>query len=148
MTDIAKEKFTKIVVDLPDAEDGVGGEGLWTISLGEDLYEIRNSPWHSREINYCDIVRAVAPSEDKHPVFVSIEKRSGHRTVQIVILEDGKSRKDEFLVELKRLGASYENADGTLFALDFSPDVDWDPALSYLKGLLEQDLADYRLSAY
>jgi len=148
MTDATEEKFTKIVVDLPDAEDGVGGEGLWTIALGKDLYEIRNSPWHSREINYLDVVKAIAPASDKHPVFISVEKRSGHRTVQIVILEDGKSRKDEFLAELNRLGATYEGAHNTMFALDFAPGMDWDPALNYLKELLHQDLVDHRTSAY
>jgi hypothetical protein len=143
-----EEQFTKIVVDLPEADDGVGGEGLWTVALGEDLYEVRNSPWHSREINYLDIVKAIAPAPDKHPVFISVEKRSGHRTVQIVVLEDGKSRKDEFLKELSELGATYEGAHSTLFALDFAPGVDWEPALNYLKDRLRENLIDHRTSAY
>jgi hypothetical protein len=32
-------EYVKIRVDLPDAEDGVGGEGLWAVKVGEDIYE-------------------------------------------------------------------------------------------------------------
>jgi Domain of unknown function (DUF4265) len=148
MPEEPKEQFTKIVVDLPDAEDGVGGEGLWTVALGDDLYEVRNSPWHSREINYRDVVRAIAPDETKNPVFASVEKRSGHRTIQVILFKEAQPRKDEILSELKKLGATFENANGSLFALDFAPGVDWGPALEYLRTLLDQDLADHRTSAY
>jgi hypothetical protein len=126
----------------------VSGEGLWTVALGEDLYEVRNSPWHSREINYLDVVKAIAPANDKNPVFVSVEKRSGHRTVQVVILKDGRPRKEEILAEFKRFGATYECAHDTMYALDFPPGVDWNPALDYLKELLQDNLVDHRTSAY
>ncbi len=46
----SEEKFVKIVIDLPDAEDGVGGEGVWSVKVGDDLYEVRNSPWHTLEV--------------------------------------------------------------------------------------------------
>lgn len=64
------------------------------------------------------------------------------------VSEDGQARKDEFIAELKRLGASYEHAEGRIYALDFQPGVDIDPALRYLEDLLEQGLLEYRLSEY
>jgi hypothetical protein len=80
---------------------------MWAKPLGGDLYEIQDSPWHSREINFLDVIRAIAPSEDKNPVFVSVERRSGHRTIQIILLEDGTPHKDELLAELNKRGATY-----------------------------------------
>jgi len=144
----SESKFVKIVVDIPDGDLGVFGEGLWAKPLGSDLYEVQNSPWHSREINYADIVKAIAPSEDKNPVFVSIERRSGHKTIQIILLEEGQVHKDEILKELAARGASYENANGKLFALDFSPGVDWALSRAYLDDLFEKDWVEYRWSAY
>jgi hypothetical protein len=37
---MVEEDFVKIVIDLPAAEDGVGGEGIWSVKVGEDLYEV------------------------------------------------------------------------------------------------------------
>jgi hypothetical protein len=145
---VADEEFVKIVVDLPEGDLGVFGEGLWTKPLGNDLYEVRNSPWHSREINFYDVVRAISPDADKHPVFKRVERRGGHRTIQIILLEDGKQHKDEMLKELSRLGATYENANGSLFALDFEPTVDWSPTRKYLDDVAGRGWLEYRWSAY
>ena len=72
-------EFVKIVIDIPEGDLGVYGEGVWARPLGDDLYEVENSPWHSREINYKDVVRAIEPSPDKKAVVQSVERRGGHR---------------------------------------------------------------------
>jgi hypothetical protein len=141
-------EHVKIVVDLPDAEDGITGEGLWAKPLGEDLYEVDNSPWHSRDINYRDVVKAIAPAADKKPVVVSIERRSGHRTIQVVLLKSGQARMDEILTRLKELGATYERAHSVLIALDFAPDVSWEPAMEYLDKLTDEGLLECRWSSW
>jgi hypothetical protein len=86
---------------------GIGGEGLWTVRVGRDLYEVRNSPWHARNINWGGIVRAVPANDQKKPEFVSVMTRSGKRTIHMYNMsEEGQSRKDECIAELKRLGAN------------------------------------------
>jgi hypothetical protein len=140
------QEFTKIVIDLPDAEDGVGGEGVWTVQVGPELYEVRNSPFHTLEINFKDTVRAVAPDEDKNPVFVEVFKRGGHRSIQIVFLDRTEEIKRDVLRGINDLGASYENADGMLYAIDLPPEVSFDAVADYLQekqdaGLLEQRFA-------
>jgi len=142
-----EEDFVKIVVDLPDAEDGVGGEGIWSVKVGEDLYEARNSPLHTTDINFLDVVRAIAPAEDMNPVVTEVVHRSGHRTVHVMFLDEGKDEKDNVLSRLNEFGASYENANGSLYAIDVKPDVDFDVIADYLedcqeKGWLEQRFAD------
>jgi len=142
------QDFVKIVVDLAEGDLGVFGEGLWAKSLGNDLFEVQNSPWHSREINFLDVVKAVAPSEDKRPVFISVERRSGHRTMQIILLSKGKERQQEILDQLNKLGANYENANGSLYAIDFPPGIDWEPSKRYLEELTEKQWLEYRWSAW
>ena len=130
-----KEEFVKVIVDIPEPDLGVGGEGLWCVHLGNDVYEIRNSPWYARHLNWGDWVKAVAPSDDKWPVFESVVKRGGHRTIQIIFFESGLQQKGEILAELKRLGASYENNNGTMYAIDCPPEADVTPIIRYLEEM-------------
>jgi hypothetical protein len=139
-----EEEFVKIVIDLPDAEDGVGGEGLWSVRVGEDLYEVRNSPWHTTDINFLDVVRAIAPAEDKNPVVTEVVRRSGHRTIHVVFLDRGKDRKDEVISRLKELDANYENANGTQYAIDLKPEVEFDPIADYLAECGTKDWLSFR----
>ncbi|HEV2646600.1 MAG TPA: DUF4265 domain-containing protein [Acidobacteriaceae bacterium] len=142
-----EEKFIKIVIDLPEADDGVGGEGIWSVQVGEDLYEVRNSPWHSTDINYLDVVRANAPGEDKKPVVKEVVHRRGHRTIHVVFSGDGAAEKEHVMKHLKELGATYEGAHSTLYALDLEPEIDFDVVANYLaeceeKGWLSHRFAD------
>lgn len=146
MSSVVEEKFIKIVIDLPDAEDGVSGEGIWTVEVEPGLYEVRNSPWHTLEINFFDVVRAVAPDEDKHPVFTEVYRRSGHRSIHIIFLVKDEDKKSEILRGINDLGASYENANGTLYAIDLPPEISFDSIVDFLQkhqdaGLLEQRYA-------
>lgn len=140
------EQFVKIVLDLPDAEDGVGAKASGQSKVGDDLYEVRNSPWHTTDINYLDVVRAVAPAEDKNPVVKEIVHRRGHRTIHVIFLDGGIDQKEEVIRSLKELGGTYEGADNTFYAIDLKPNVDFDSIADYLeecqdKGWLEQRFA-------
>lgn len=147
MSDSTDEVFTKIVVDLPEAEDGISGEGLWTVKVGQDLYEVRNSPWHTLEINFHDLVKAIEPDETKHPVFVEVVHRGGHRTNHVVFFEDGLRWKTEVLQHLNGLGATYEGRDGSFFAIDLAPEVDFDMVADYLLECGEKDWLDVRYAS-
>ena len=141
-----EETFTKIVIDLPEAEDGVGGEGVWTVEVAPELYEVRNSPFHTLEINFKDVVRAIAPAPDKHPVFSEVFRRGGHRSIQIVFLDENEDGRHEVLRRINDLGASYEGSANVLFAIDLPPEVSFNAVVDYLQekqaaGLLEQRYA-------
>lgn len=140
------EKLVKVVVELPEPDSGVSGERLWAAPLGNHLYEIRNSPWHSRKLNWGDVVKALPRSEDQWPIFVEVVRRSGHRTMHVKILPAGKDKRDDFLARFNDLGAHYENADGKMYALDVEPGIDIQPLLSYLQSLKKQKLLSYRIS--
>ncbi len=127
---------------------GVGGESLWAAPLGDDLYELRNSPWHARTINWLDVVEARPRTENEWPEFVKVHRRSGHRTIHLYILDAGQSRREEILQRCNQLGATYEGMDHTIYALDFAPEIDIAPAIEYVTLLQEQDLADWRINEH
>jgi len=143
-----KETLVKVHFDLQEPEMGVGGESLWAAPVGPNLYELRNSPWHARNVNWLDVVEAVPKAEDQLPEFVRVHKRSGHRTIHIYILNDGQARKDEILRRCNELGSTWEGMDNKMYALDFPPGIDIDAAIEYLESLQEASVADWRMNEY
>jgi len=141
-------ELVKVHFDLPDADEGVGGESLWAAPLGANLYELRNSPWHARNVNWLDIVEAIAPNEDQWPEFVKVHKRGGHRTIHLLVLDAGKNRKQEILDNCNRFGSTYEGMDDRMYALDFPPGIDVAPAIEYLEDLKVQGVAEWRINQY
>jgi len=125
---------------------GIGGESLWAAPVGPNLYELRNSPWHVRTVNWLDVVEAVPEAEDQRPEFVRVHRRSGHRTIHVYILNDGQNRNDEILKQCNELGCTYEGMDNRMYALDSPPGIDINPAIEYLRSLREASVADWRMN--
>lgn len=142
------EELVKVVFDLPEPDMGVSGESLWAAPVGENLYELRNSPWHARNVNWLDVVEALPESEDQWPKFTRVHKRSGHKTIHIYILDAGQNRRQEILDDCNRLGSTYECADEKMYALDFGPGKDMMPAIEYLESSKDQGLLDWRINDY
>ena len=146
---MSTEGLVKVIFQLSEPDIGdVSGEGMWAAPVGSNLYELQNSPWHARTVNWLDVVEAISEDEKEWPKFVRVVKRSGHKTIHLYIPENGQEHKQEILDECSRLGATYEGADGRLYALDFAPGSDVDPAIQYLEKLMAQDLADWRINEY
>jgi hypothetical protein len=139
------EGLVKVVVELNDPDGKTGSERVWALPVGDDVYEIRNSPWYARNINWGDWVKAIAPDQDSWPVFEAVVKRSGHRTIQLSISPDGVQRRDEILAGVKKMGASYENNDDAFYAWDCSPEVSVIPITTYLDQLKAHGLVEYLL---
>jgi hypothetical protein len=53
------------------------------LPLGDDLYEIRNAPFHAYAVNWGDIVRAPAENEDQIPEVREVVKPSGNKTLRV-----------------------------------------------------------------
>jgi hypothetical protein len=119
-------EHVKIVIDTELEDDGIGGVGLWARPLGDDLYELDNTPWHTLAINDRDIVRAIASSPDKNPVFVDVVRRGGHRTIHVIFLAEGAAEKPKVLEHLVSLGTYYEGEKNNFFAIDLPPEIDFD----------------------
>lgn len=141
-----EESLVKVHFDLPEPEMGVGGESLWAESVGPNLYELQNSPWHARTVNWLDVVEAVSEAEGQIPEFVRVHKRSGHRTIHLYIFSEGESRNEDILERCNELGCTWEGMDDRMLALDFPPEVDISPAIQYLESLQESSAATWRIN--
>ena len=74
----SRKALTKIFVDLPH-HWATGGESMWALPLGADLFELRNTPFYAYDLNFLDVVKAVPASHDEKPGILAIARRGGHR---------------------------------------------------------------------
>ena len=88
------EKLTKVYVDLPN-HWATGGESMWAVDLGDDLYEIRNVPFYAYNLNVGDVVFATADSPDLKPEVRRVVRRSGHRTMRLFFASEESGRAPE-----------------------------------------------------
>ena len=146
---MSEDNLTKIHLDLPRNEE-VGGESFWAENLGDDLYRLRNTPFHAYGINFYDIVYAKAQSEDLKPSILKVHKYSGHKTLRVIFLDKASAEeRSARLKELNKYKAYHENADGTLFAIDVEPDGDYGAVCDMLhkwenEGVLSYETCEAR----
>jgi hypothetical protein len=122
--DAADEGLVKVYVDLRDGPFET--ESFWAKPLGDDLYELRNSPWFAFDLHFYDVVRALPDKPDEKPRIIEVVRRSGHKTLRVLFPPDVK--KDERLEMLRSLHQGrgfHENCNGRLYAVDVEPDGDY-----------------------
>ncbi|HET9653611.1 MAG TPA: DUF4265 domain-containing protein [Usitatibacter sp.] len=140
-----EEKLEHVILNVNDTTFGTTGERVWALPLGDDLYEIRNTPWHTCEVAWGDIVKALADSDDHWPTMVEVVARSGHRTLQVFFhKETPDGERTRILNSLNQLHASYEHARGSLYAIDVESQHDFEAICEYLDELETKDLLGYR----
>jgi hypothetical protein len=138
------EDLVKVILSVSDDTFGISGERVWASALGDDLYEIRNTPWHTCDVNCGDVVRAVAANDNEWPKFVEVVRRSGHRSLHVYFHDDAdEAFRMGVLSRFKDWKATYENANSRLYAIDVQPDGDMDGLCTYLDQLDGSKL-DYR----
>lgn len=136
-------KLTKIVIDLP-GHWATSGEGIWAKSLGEDLYQIDNIPFHAYGLNYGDIVKAIEPSPDLKPQVKEVVTPSGHRTLRIMFEKNlTEQQQTPFLNEIKEMGVGVERNNRIFVALDIPPEVDYQMVCDHLWNLQQKNVLAY-----
>jgi hypothetical protein len=118
------EELVKVFVELKD--EPFGTESFWARPLGDDLYELRNSPWYAFDLHFYDVVRAVPDEPDQKPRILEVVRRSGHKTLRVLFPpEVGEPERLEMLRSLHQWRGFYENCDGRLYAIDVEPEGDY-----------------------
>jgi len=146
---MSDENLTKIHLELPRNEE-VGGEAFWAEDLGNDLYRMRNTPFHAYGLNFYDIVYAKAESEELKPSILSVHEYCGHKTLRVVFMDKASAaERAERLSKLNEFRAFHENADGVLFAIDIEPDGDYGAVCDALwawenEGILSYETCEAR----
>ncbi len=126
--------FAKILFRVP-ADDGTDDvETLWAKPLGDDLYELANSPFYAYGVSWKDTVFAPFDPAEELPCVERVDAKSGHRTVRVIFEERArkKGRADRVLQALVKLGCTYEGADPSFFSVDLPPGVDLDTVCELL----------------
>ena len=129
------ETLVKIHFELDgDGWPGHGTETLWAMPIAENdqrVFQLRNSPFYTRGINYLDVVRAT-PIENSYRMFdfAEVIERGGHSTYILLIRPDD-ARRGAYCNMLEALGCSYEGAqialngvEHLLYSVDVPPTTD------------------------
>jgi hypothetical protein len=134
------EGLTKIYVELPH-HPSVAGESMWALAVGENRYELRNIPFHAYGLNFLDVVEAVAVADDERPVVRRLIRRSGNRTLRLCFDESALlEERVPLLRQLRPLGASFEGASQSYYAIDVPPEGDYEGVLKQLRAWSELGL--------
>jgi len=128
------DRLTKVHVDLPN-HPSTGGEGMWALALGSDLYELRNVPFQAYDLNLGDVVLATPDSPELIPEVREVVKRSGHRTLRVIFKPSvPEAKKLDLLQSLRFLSTSFERGTDRCFALDLPPEAD----MARVRALLDE----------
>src|SRR5437899_11916700 len=89
----------KVLFRVPEDDGTTNVETLWATSVGEDKYQIDNSPFYAYGVSWQDIVFAPFDQNEGFPTFQKVVAKSGHRTLRVIFhppVEDG-NKSDEIL---------------------------------------------------
>jgi hypothetical protein len=143
MSLMEREELTGIRVDLPN-HWATGGESMWARPLGNDTYELRNTPFYAYGLNFLDVVEACAETPDRKPTVIRVTKRSGHRTLRVRLSDAVPVRERRALLDsLVTYGASFEGRDDSFFAIDIAPTGDYRAVCERLAALERAGVLDY-----
>lgn len=124
----------KVLFRVPDGDGGVIVETLWAIPIGEDRYQLDNSPFFAYDVSWEDIVFAPFNDAEGMPTFESVVRPSGNRTIRIIFdlpIFSGNSS-DAVIQGLIALGCSYEGANDRYISVNIPATVDLQAVCAYL----------------
>ena len=148
---MGKELLQKVVFLLDPAapnEPPGSAESVWALSLGDDRYRLKNSPWYAYGASFDDVV--YAPVRSGRPTVEQVVEHGGHFTIRVRVEDEEdvpaiRARLNEF-----GCGAeSYleESRDWTLIAVDVPSDPALQQARAYLSDEHYAGRLDYEESA-
>ena len=120
--------MAKVLFRIPEDDGSANVETLWATPLGEDRYQIENSPFYAYAVSWKDIVYAPYNLDEKFPTFERVISKSGHKTIRIVFETPATEGSESYKVlqQLVSLGCSYEGANKLYICIDIPPEVEID----------------------
>jgi hypothetical protein len=138
-----EESLTKVYIDLPH-HWATGGESMWALPLGGNLYEIRNAPFYACGINWGDIVRADTNDPTLKPEVREVVAPSGNKTLRVFLNKElSQTDQDAVLASLQYLDISWERADDHYVAIDIHPETDYQAVCDKLMELEQEGMLEY-----
>lgn len=124
----------KVLFEVPNGDGTSEIETLWATHLGDDEYELDNSPFYAYGVSWKDVVIAPYNEEQQRPTFQSVLRKSGNRTVRLIFetpVESG-NESDNLLQGLISLGCDYEGATKKYICVNIPPNVSLEQVRAYL----------------
>ena len=124
--------------------DNVNVETPWAKRLGDNLYELDNSPFYAYNVSWKDVIEAL-PAADGMLEFKKIIRKSGHKTVRVIFDPPvNKSEASKTILDgMVDMGCSFEGANPAYIAVDIPPEVDLLKVREYLiKAKVQWEHAD------
>lgn len=145
MTQLSPAPTAKVLFRVPDDERGADVETLWAYELGDDLYQLANTPFFAYGVSWEDVVSAPYDPDEEFPTFREVVSKSGNRTVRILFdipVEEG-NESSMVLLGLEERGCSCEGLDKTFIAVNIPPDIPLGDIALYLNDCdVEWEYAD------
>jgi hypothetical protein len=116
------DDLVKVQLQSPDGRI----ETLWARPLGDHLFALDNTPLLAYGLSWQDVIEARAHTPDGFPEFVRVARKSGHRTVRVILDPPANvsAASQAVLDGLRDLGCSYEGANHRFIGVDIPPAVD------------------------
>jgi len=114
--------LVKVRLQGPDEEI----ETLWARPLGDQLFELANTPWYAFGLSWHDVIEARVQTPEGFPEFVRVARKSGHRTVRVILSPpaDVSAESQSVLDGLRALGCGYEGMRSRFIAVNVPPGAD------------------------
>jgi hypothetical protein len=124
----------KVLFRVSDADGGASVETLWAVPLGEDRYQVDNSPFYAYDVSWQDIVFAPFNDEEGLPTYETVVWKSGNRTVRIKFDPPASSgnASDAVVQGLVALGCSYEGANASYVSVNVPAAVELQAVCAHL----------------
>jgi hypothetical protein len=121
-----REPTAKVLFRVPVEDGEAMVETLWAIPLGDDQYELANSPFYAYGVSWQDIVLAPFNADEGFPTFERVVKKSGNHMVRVVfpIPVDSGNEPDRILDGLEALGCSFEGLSSRYFSINIPPGIE------------------------
>lgn len=134
--DRSREQYVKVVVNLPASDwHSHALETLWAEPLGGDRYRVQNVPFYAYGLSFDDVVNA---RQIGGQLFVQdVVERGGHSTYRVFLSQGVKRDEVRFRESwrpLEEIGATYEQANDRLLAIDVPGSTDIYRAYELLQG--------------
>ncbi len=136
---MSDEEFVKTVFTTGSGDD-VYIETPWARHLGGTEYVLDNLPFYAYGISSGDVFEATPEPNDERPHFRRVLRKSGNRTVRVV-LKPGATESPEsqaVLDRLNELGCTYEGANDSYIAVEVPAGIELRTIGEYLTSTGQQ----------
>jgi Domain of unknown function (DUF4265) len=124
----------KVLFRIIEADGSANVETLWATKVGQDEYQLDNSPFYAYSVSWRDVVCAPFDSTEGFPTFQRRVRKSGNRTVRVILegLMQSGVEPNGVLQGLVALGCSYEGANEAYFAVNIPSTVELSDIAAFL----------------